>query len=46
MSDLVAPLAIMGLVLSPLYIPLGVTIVHWLGSWARPEASPPGSPKA
>lgn len=36
MSELIAPVAIMGLVLSPLYIPIGVTIVHWVGSRMRP----------
>lgn len=46
MSDLVAPLAIMGLVLAPLHIPVGVTIVHWIGNWSRPEAQPPGPPTA
>lgn len=36
MSDLIVPVAIMGLVLSPLYIPMGVTIVHWIGNRTRP----------
>jgi hypothetical protein len=41
MSDYIAPLICIGLVLSPLVIPVGVTIVDWIGSRrVTPDAAP------
>jgi hypothetical protein len=41
MSDYIAPLICIGLVLSPLVIPVGVTVVDWIGNWrATPDAAP------
>ena len=40
MSDYIAPLFCFALVLSPLYIPIGVTVVDWVSNWrATPHAA-------
>jgi hypothetical protein len=36
MSDYLAGLCCLALVLSPLFIPVAVTVVHWLRNW-RPN---------
>ena len=43
MSDYIAGLFLVALGLSPLFIPIGVTIVHWVSNW-RATPHPPTSP--
>ena len=41
MSDYIAPLICIGLVLSPLAIPIGVTVADWIGNRREtPDAAP------
>jgi hypothetical protein len=41
MSDYIAPLICIGLVFSPLVIPVGVTVVDWIGNRrVTPDAAP------
>ena len=41
MSDYIAGLFLVALGLSPLFIPIGVTVVHWVGNWrVTPHAAP------
>jgi hypothetical protein len=44
MSGYVTGLACMALVLSPLFIPVAVTIVHWIRTWrSSPHAVKPAA---
>ena len=48
MSDYIAGLLCLALVLSPLFIPIAVTVVHWFDTWrATPRAAKPavGTPR-
>jgi hypothetical protein len=40
MSDYVAGLACLALVLSPLFIPIAVTVVHWIRTWGHIPRAP------
>jgi hypothetical protein len=44
MSEYIVGIAIFALVLSPLFIPIVVTVIHGVGSWRRYFSANPAEP--